>query len=863
MELGIDGLDRAYRIGSGASAEVYRARQIDLDRDVAVKILRATDNAFVQRFTEETRALGKLGQHPNVVTVYDSGVTDDGNPYLILELCRTTAAKRLEDGALKPAAACVAAAQVADGLAEAHANRIVHGDIRPENVLIGQTGRYVVSDFGLGPAATGKEPADDVYGLGAVLCHLATGEPPSGDADASRDRISGKNLPDIADLVADAMAPEPADRPTAAELRERLLVLASELRNEAAASTGESPASRTLSTQESTPSVLFGDDGDRVAEPSQTRPAGVLFSSVTKTGDVPAGGSAAGISIDRSPVMPPLVERWPRQTVGLALAAAGLLILVGGAAFTLIGRGGGQTVQNEEAVSVEAVEGPETTQAGARNEATPDAPGGAVGSLGSAAPGDENSVDGFDDTLPDTTIGRSATTVARVTLPNVVAVGADDAEAQLRTLGFAVVRVDEPTDTAPPGQVIGQDPVSGTRLTVGGTITLTVAIAPPVNNIIIPPEVVGQGLADATAILTAAGFTNLGQPITEPSSTVPAGLVIGTTPAAGSEVADTASVILVVSGGPAPDCASVVGLGEAAAEERFSDAGLTVTIGQTPHVTVPVGTVATCSVAGATATLSISTGPIPDLCAVAAGQQIAEFDARLRAAGYTVVTQSAVSTAPAGTITGCSATGIAVSLTFAALPAPQDCPTVVGLSEADARAAVLNAGFSDVSITLRSDETVPSGVVISCTPTGDTAKLIVSTGPEQTDLLLPNLVGQTEAAATTALAALGLQVATNVVADDAPAGTVVGSNPAAGTTVEPGDTVTLQISSGPATAVVPNVIGRRLARATDLLQAAGFVVTSRTEPVEDDDDRGRVLSSNPAAGTEAVEGSLVSLVVGA
>lgn len=895
MELGIGGLGHATKLGAGSSAVVYRARQIELDREVAVKILSGTDDAFVQQFRQEAKALGKLGQHPNVVTVYDTGVTDDGQPYLILELCPSSAAKRLEEGPLKPAAACIAAAQVADGLDEAHDNDIVHGDVRPGNVLIGQTGRYVVTDFGLGPAdlaengddsgptagpytaperpGTAASTASDVYSLGAVLFHMAAGYAPPGDAAVCQQELDGKELPDIGELVAEAMNPVAAERPTAADLRDRLLALAAEYHNpDAAQAPLDAAPALTGSTMTIADGPTAGGAPVAPAPPNLTSgPSWLVPPAPVAHGHEPpaisvleAEASSSGIALGEQRALPTRFEERPRRSIALILAAAGLFILLGGATYLLLNQGGDQSIENEEAVNVETVEGPETSLGAAGNEATNQTPGGAVGSLGPGGAPD-TTVGGFDDTQPTTaTTERPTPTVALVAVPNLVAYGANDAEGQLVALGFAVTRVDEPSSAAPVGEVIRQVPAGGTELEAGETVTLVVASAPPINNITVPATVVGQSEADAKATLTAAGFTNIGPTVIEPSATVPVGVVIRTTPAAGTEIADTALLTIVASGGPAPDCATVVGLAQAAASAPFTAAGMAVTADPVNHVSVPVGTVVACTATATAATLQISQGPITDLCAQAAGKPVTSFEATLVAAGYTVTTTSAPSaTAPPGTITGCTVTGgTAVALTFAELVPPQDCPAVVGLAEADARAAALTAGFSDVTTTMQTSETVPSGVVISCSVTGAAAKLVVSSGPAPADVTMPNVVGQTEAAATTALTGLGLTVQTTAVANAQPAGTVLSSNPAAGATVAPGSAVTLQVSSGPALVEVPDVVGRGTNRATQLMEAAGFVVTTRTEPAPAQSQVGRVLRTNPVAGAEIAEGSQVVLIIG-
>ena len=115
MDLGIGGLGEARQIGTGGAAIVYRARQSNLGREVAVKVLSNVDEEFVRRFQREARTLGKLSQNPGIVTVYDTGKTKNGQPYLVLELCQSTLLDRLrEEGKLDPLEACSILADVTE-----------------------------------------------------------------------------------------------------------------------------------------------------------------------------------------------------------------------------------------------------------------------------------------------------------------------------------------------------------------------------------------------------------------------------------------------------------------------------------------------------------------------------------------------------------------------------------------------------------------------------------------------------------------------------------------------------------------------------------------------------------------------------
>jgi len=138
-------------LGSGGMGEVYRARDTRLGREVAIKVLPADfshDSARLQRFEQEARATGLLN-HPNILAIFDIG-TQGGSPYVVSELLEgQTLRERLADGAFPLRKAVDCAAQVARGLAAAHAKGIVHRDLKPENLFVTHDGRVKILDFGL------------------------------------------------------------------------------------------------------------------------------------------------------------------------------------------------------------------------------------------------------------------------------------------------------------------------------------------------------------------------------------------------------------------------------------------------------------------------------------------------------------------------------------------------------------------------------------------------------------------------------------------------------------------------------------------------------------------------------------------
>jgi serine/threonine-protein kinase len=194
------------QIGSGGMSTVYRAFDEVLERDVAIKVLHASiadDGVQLERFRREARTAAKMS-HPHVVAVIDAG-EDEGHPFIVLEYVEgETLKERIRRSGPLPVAEAVAyAIEIGRALMAAHAERLVHRDVKPQNVLIDPEGRAKVTDFGIsrsldqdGLTATGRvlgttdyvspeqalgEPVteqSDVYSLGVVLFEMLAGRVP-------------------------------------------------------------------------------------------------------------------------------------------------------------------------------------------------------------------------------------------------------------------------------------------------------------------------------------------------------------------------------------------------------------------------------------------------------------------------------------------------------------------------------------------------------------------------------------------------------------------------------------------------------------------------------------------------------------
>jgi eukaryotic-like serine/threonine-protein kinase len=269
-------------LGEGGMATVFRARDRELRRDVAVKVLfphLARRSEIVRRFHREARAAAGL-EHPNILRIYDvgdaGGAQGDDPPYIVMELIRgRTLLQEIEQrGAMLAEIVACIGALLGDALAAAHAAGVIHRDVKPANVLIAPGGRLLLADFGVArletedslvtrtgallgtPAYMSPEQASgdlataqsDIYSLGATLYQLATGTLPySGSPAKVMTLIAAGSLvppvrrrpacgPDLSRLIERVMAAEPSVRPASAA------TIAAELRAQmAAGGLGDAP----------------------------------------------------------------------------------------------------------------------------------------------------------------------------------------------------------------------------------------------------------------------------------------------------------------------------------------------------------------------------------------------------------------------------------------------------------------------------------------------------------------------------------------------------------------------------------------------------------------------------------------------
>ncbi|GAA2714779.1 protein kinase [Micromonospora olivasterospora] len=259
----VPGLTDLEVFARGGYATVYRATQISVGREVAVKVENRTlDNERDQaRFLREARAAGKMSSHPHVVDLFDVGVTVDRHPYLIMELCDGSYAERMRTSPLGPAETRDLGVKIADALAHSHANGVLHRDVKPANILYSHFNPAVLADFGLAVLAEVRDasvtlevltpayappemfnhsppsPAVDVYALCATLYAVMYGRPPRWQSERNPSLVTVlemfhqpiPGLPgvpeELIDVLRAGMSNDPGERPSAVELRGLLAAL--------------------------------------------------------------------------------------------------------------------------------------------------------------------------------------------------------------------------------------------------------------------------------------------------------------------------------------------------------------------------------------------------------------------------------------------------------------------------------------------------------------------------------------------------------------------------------------------------------------------------------------------------------------
>ena len=562
------------KVGQGGMAEVYRARDDLLGREVAVKVLAerlSTDRSFVERFRREAQAAANLS-HPNIVSLYDFG-NDEAAYFIVMELIDGRGLETVisDDGPLLPERAAEIAADVARALDRAHTAGLVHRDIKPSNIMITSYGQTKVTDFGiaralgdgeqtmtqtgmvigtasyLSPEQAQGNPVDarsDVYALGCVLYEMLTGRAPfQGDTPLS---IAYKHVRE------DAQTPSSVN-PDVPEALDAVTMKA----------LAKNPDNRYQTARE------MQEDLQRFVAGQQVH-ATPLLAGATEVAPAATGTQVLRQTEEEWEPEPEPDKRKAGMYVVVALVILGLFALLAYLlANNLLGGEDARELRVPDVVGMDQDEARETLEergfAVAIERRNSNKPRGEVTSQ--EPEGGERLEEGETVTI-FVSEGPRQTEV-----PNVVGDTQEEAEDAIEDARLRVGEVTSaPSDDVDEGSVISQSPEPGTEVDVRSRVNLVISGGPEPVTV---PSVIGQSEDTAVAEIEAAELE--ARVITAPSEQ-DEGIVIAQDPEGGAEASPGDVVTITVSEGSGErEMPDVTGQeGDDAEEFLESDFGLNV-----------------------------------------------------------------------------------------------------------------------------------------------------------------------------------------------------------------------------------------------------------------------------------------------
>ncbi len=590
--------------GVGGMGEVFAGRDLLLDRPVAVKVPSVATDVARERFQHEARAAARLN-HPNVVSVYDWG-EDAGTPFMVMELVdgRSLREVLVEQGRVPPREVAELGAQIAEALAAAHAQGVVHRDVKPSNVLVTASGTVKVTDFGISKSADGEaltvpgalvgtpgyvapeqaagvasDARSDLYSLGVVLAELLTGvRDTTVDARAATTALER--------VITRARAVDPDVRyQRARDMRDAL-----------------DDVVRILDA----PVTAMGVVGTTVV------PAPPLMPAAPTAAATAAPTAAPTVAPTPTPAPAPTVTAVPAAPVSLPAPPAppagpppGPVAVA--APEHAKGRRGSRKLEKRQRRENAASKRAHKRASRAAEHAL------ALRSKTARRWRTRHVVVLIAAPLAVLAAGVFAvyqlTRPASIVVPDVVDRDVFTAAATLKQAGFEVDSV-LAHDPRPAGIVLAQFPRRGVEIDEGSHVTITIS-----DVVATMPDIVGADAESALASLRNVGFIDVTL-VDDYRDDYDPGTVVGSTPSAFAEASKAEPVQVVVARDPNVTLPNLVGVDQATATTRLEQLGLVVAVKNATSRSTAAGLVMSTSPSadktvrrGATVTLTVSSGP--------------------------------------------------------------------------------------------------------------------------------------------------------------------------------------------------------------------------------------------------------------
>ncbi|MEF2640391.1 MAG: Stk1 family PASTA domain-containing Ser/Thr kinase [Lachnospiraceae bacterium] len=552
------------KIGSGGMADVYKAKCHKLNRFVAIKVLKpefSQDQSFVSKFRMEAQSAACLS-HPNIVNIYDVG-EENGIYYIVMELIEGITLKKYIERRkkLEIRESIEVAMQVARGLEAAHAEHIIHRDIKPQNIMISKDGKVKVTDFGIARAASSQtissntmgsvhyispeqarggycDERSDIYSLGITLYEMLTGRVPfEGDSTVAvaLQHIQGEMVPprqyeqlipiSLERIIMKCTQKKPELRyNSATELIE-------DLKKSLTMPNEDFVKIKQLSSD--SPTMIFnGRDVDRIknetrARTEHDRRAEHAYQMDMEDSEYRNRRDRYGDDDDEDDEdddMEDTDSRFEKIVTYIGIGVAVVIVLI-------------------------------------------------IGAIGLRACGLFSQT-----TKESSSAAESSSDTTKTKVINVLGMTYDQASSALRDAGLSIKATYEISEDYPEGQIFEQDLKEGEE--VDRSTTVNVKVSTGSGQLTIPSGLNGMTPQEAAQALATAGFTNVSSSYEEENSdSVAAGLVIRSNPDSGTKADKTMEIHLVVSKGPAVvevEVPSLYGMKEVDARSLLSEKKLTI-----------------------------------------------------------------------------------------------------------------------------------------------------------------------------------------------------------------------------------------------------------------------------------------------